>query len=168
MNVNFEPIIRGLKSGIFDWDETDFTLGLCRSQLQKKRSGVKKCLEIMTIRGGRGRRLMEKTILNLHFDYLTAPLMRQFLPLAKSIFLISIIRTGRWSRPSFTSQGPLYLGALLGVLGYPELPISILDLVEPCDDFLPFWFCTNLGSVFSFDLTLLKSLLPPSTCSVHW
>ena len=87
--------------------------------------------------------------------------MRQFLPLAKSIFLISIIRTGRWSRPSFTSQGPLYLGALLGVLGYPELPISILDLVEPCDDFLPFWFCTNLGSVFSFDLTLLKSLLPP-------
>ena len=27
MNVNFDPIIRGLKSGIFDWDETDFTLG---------------------------------------------------------------------------------------------------------------------------------------------
>ena len=52
MNVNFEPIIRGLKSGIFDWDETDFTLGLCRSQLQKKKSGVKKCLEIMTIKGG--------------------------------------------------------------------------------------------------------------------
>ena len=34
-------------------------------------------------------------------------IVRQFLPLAKSIFLISIIRTGRWSRPSFTSQGPL-------------------------------------------------------------
>ena len=38
MNVNFEPIIRGLKSDIF----------------QKRKSGVKKCLEIMTIKGGGG------------------------------------------------------------------------------------------------------------------
>ena len=34
-------------------------------------------------------------------------IMRQFLPLAKYIFLISIIRTGRLNRPSFTSKGPL-------------------------------------------------------------
>ena len=34
-------------------------------------------------------------------------IMRQFLPLAKSILLMSIIRSGRWNRPSFTSQGPL-------------------------------------------------------------
>ena len=34
-------------------------------------------------------------------------IMRQFLPLAKSILLMSIIRTGQWNRPSFTSQGPL-------------------------------------------------------------
>ena len=41
----------------------------------KKKSEVKKCLEIMTIRGGGGaRRLMEKTILNFHFDYLTTSL----------------------------------------------------------------------------------------------
>ena len=39
--------------------------------MQKKKSGVKKCLEIVTIKGGGGvRRLMEKTILNFHFDYL--------------------------------------------------------------------------------------------------
>ena len=40
--------------------------------MQKKKSGVKKCLEIMTMRGegGGGRRLGAKTILNFHFDYL--------------------------------------------------------------------------------------------------
>ena len=37
--------------------------------MQKKKSGVKKCLEICVIKGG-GRRLMEKSILNFHFDYL--------------------------------------------------------------------------------------------------
>ena len=47
--------------------------------MQKKKSGVKKCLEIMTIRGGGEGgggvgRLMEKTILNFHFDYLNPPL----------------------------------------------------------------------------------------------
>ena len=45
--------------------------------MQKKKSGVKKGLEIMTIRGGGGggvRCLMEKTILNFHFDYLNPPL----------------------------------------------------------------------------------------------
>ena len=47
---------------------------LCRSQLQKKKSGVKKCLEICAIKGGGGRRLMAKTILNFHFDYLTTSL----------------------------------------------------------------------------------------------
>ena len=75
MNVNFEPIIRGLKSGNFDWDETDFTLGLCRSQLQKKKSGVKKCLEICAIKGGGVGPLMANAILNFHFDYLTTSLM---------------------------------------------------------------------------------------------
>ena len=41
-------------------------------QLQKKKSGVKKCLEICAIKGGGrggGRRLMTNTILNFHFDY---------------------------------------------------------------------------------------------------
>ena len=45
------------------------------SWLQKKKSGVKKCLEIMSIKGG-GRRLMEKSILNFHFDYLPISLRR--------------------------------------------------------------------------------------------
>ena len=40
--------------------------------MQKKKSGVKKCLEICAIKGGEGgdRRLMAKTILYFHFDYL--------------------------------------------------------------------------------------------------
>ena len=38
--------------------------------MQKKKSGVKKCLEICAIKGGGGRRLMAKTILYFHFDYL--------------------------------------------------------------------------------------------------
>ena len=42
--------------------------------MQKKKSGVKKCLEICAIKGGGGRRLMAKTILNFHFDYLTTSL----------------------------------------------------------------------------------------------
>ena len=44
--------------------------------LQKKKRGGKKCLEICAIEGGGGRRLMAKTILNFHFDYLT-PSLRQ-------------------------------------------------------------------------------------------
>ena len=36
--------------------------------MQKKKSGVKKCLEICAIKGG-GRRLMANAILNFHFDY---------------------------------------------------------------------------------------------------
>ena len=63
MNVNFEPIIRGLKSDI------------CRIQLQKKKSGVKKCLEICAVKGG-VLRLMANTILNFHFyDYLNPSLI---------------------------------------------------------------------------------------------
>ena len=65
MNVNSEPIIRGLKSDIF---EVENPFHICRIQLQKKKSGVKKCLEICAIKGG-GRRLMANAILNLHFDY---------------------------------------------------------------------------------------------------
>ena len=74
MNVNFEPIIRGLKSDIF---EVQNPFHICRIQLQKKKSGVKKCLEILSIkgRGGGVRGLMEKSILYFHFDYLTISLI---------------------------------------------------------------------------------------------
>ena len=41
--------------------------------MQKKKSGVEKCLEICAIRGGIVR-LMAKTNLNFHFDYLKASL----------------------------------------------------------------------------------------------
>ena len=51
-NVNFEPILRGLKSDIFDWDQVSNPFHICRIQLQKKKSGVKKCLEICVIKGG--------------------------------------------------------------------------------------------------------------------
>ena len=40
--------------------------------MQKKKSGVKKCLEICAIKGGGaggGRRLMANAILDFHFDY---------------------------------------------------------------------------------------------------
>ena len=39
--------------------------------MQKKKSGVKKCLAICAIKGGGGgvRRLMANAILNFHFDY---------------------------------------------------------------------------------------------------
>ena len=41
----------------------------------EEKSGVKKCLEIMSIKGGGDvRRLMEKSILNFHFDYLNPSL----------------------------------------------------------------------------------------------
>ena len=51
MNVNFEPIIRGLKSDIF---EVKNPFHICRIQMQKKKSGVKKCLEILPLKGGGG------------------------------------------------------------------------------------------------------------------
>ena len=37
--------------------------------MQKKKSGVKKCLEILPLRGGGGGRLMVNAILNFHFDF---------------------------------------------------------------------------------------------------
>ena len=52
MNVNFEAIM----SVIF-LTETKCKIRFiyrCRIQLQKKKSGVKKCLEVMTIKGGGG------------------------------------------------------------------------------------------------------------------
>ena len=42
--------------------------------MQKKKSGVKKCLEICAIKGGVGR-LMANAILNFHFDYLNPSLI---------------------------------------------------------------------------------------------
>ena len=42
--------------------------------MQKKKSGVKKCLEILPLRGGGGR-LMGNAILNFHFDYLNPSLI---------------------------------------------------------------------------------------------
>ena len=45
--------------------------------MQKKKSGVKKCLEILPLRGGGGvGRLMANAILNFHFDYVTTSLTR--------------------------------------------------------------------------------------------
>ena len=37
--------------------------------MQKKKSGVKKCLEICAIKGGGVGRLMANAILNFHFDF---------------------------------------------------------------------------------------------------
>ena len=44
--------------------------------MQKKKSGVKKCLEILPLRGGgEVGPLMANAILNFHFDFLTTSLM---------------------------------------------------------------------------------------------
>ena len=49
---------------------------ICRIQLQKKKSGVKKCLEILPLRGEGGvGPLMANAILNFHFDFLNPSLM---------------------------------------------------------------------------------------------
>jgi len=46
--------------------------------LQKKKSGVKKCLEILPLRGGGGvGPLMANAIKNFHFDFLTTSLNYQ-------------------------------------------------------------------------------------------
>ena len=42
--------------------------------MQKKKSGVKKCLEILPLRGGGVGPLMANAILNFHFDFLTTSL----------------------------------------------------------------------------------------------
>ena len=42
--------------------------------MQKKKSGVKKCLEILPLRGGEVGPLMANAILNFHFDFLTPSL----------------------------------------------------------------------------------------------
>ena len=41
-NVNFEPIIRGLKSDIFDLDQAKIRFYLSKIQLQKKKVGKKR------------------------------------------------------------------------------------------------------------------------------
>ena len=35
-NVNFEPIIKGFKNDIFDWDRVYNPFHICKIQLQKK------------------------------------------------------------------------------------------------------------------------------------
>ena len=46
-------------------------------ELQKKKSGVKKCLEICAIKGGGVGPLMANAIKNFHFDFLTTSLKGQ-------------------------------------------------------------------------------------------
>ena len=50
MNVNFEQIIRGLKSDVFL--SVKSVSYICRIQLQKKKSRVNKWMEISAILGG--------------------------------------------------------------------------------------------------------------------
>ena len=40
-NVNFEPIIKGFKNDIFDWDRVYNPFHICKIQLQKKQNWVK-------------------------------------------------------------------------------------------------------------------------------
>ena len=49
-----------------------------KDSVAKEKSGVKKCLEILPLRGGGGGvgRLMANAILNFHFDFLNTSLIR--------------------------------------------------------------------------------------------
>ena len=60
--------------------------------MQKKKSGVKKCLEICAIKGGGVGPLMANAILNFHFDYLTTSLMAYLGNAGKSTFVFQGIR----------------------------------------------------------------------------
>ena len=57
--------------------------------MQKKKSGVKNCLEICVIKGG-GRRLMANTILNFHFDNLHTSLNGNLKNLKTTLVLFPI------------------------------------------------------------------------------
>ena len=57
MNVNFEPIIRGR---YFLLGPNVKSISTQLDSIAKEKSWGKKCLEIMTIKGGGVRRLMEK------------------------------------------------------------------------------------------------------------
>ena len=75
MNVNSEPIIRGLKSDIFEGKIRFIYVGFnCkRKKWGKKMSGN------FAIKGGGVGCLMANAILNFHFDYLTPSLTRSTL-----------------------------------------------------------------------------------------
>ena len=64
MNVNFEPIIRGR---YFLLGPNVKSISTQLDSIAKAKSWGKKCLEIMTIKGGGVRRLMEKKHLKFPF-----------------------------------------------------------------------------------------------------
>ena len=112
MNVNFEAIIRGHKSDIF---EVYNPFHICRIQLQKKKSGVKKCLEICAIKGGVGR-LMANTILNFHFDYPLPSLM------------MNLIQEEEYERGHWGSKAEFLLSCIGYSVGIGWLSPSLLSL----------------------------------------
>ena len=80
--------------------------------MQKKKSGVKKCLEICAIKGGGGGgRLMAKAILNFHFDphpsltfELETILSATGLAIQPGQRLYKVIRSVKSARPSLNEE----------------------------------------------------------------
>ena len=58
--------------------------------MQKKKSGVKKCLEICAIKGGGVGPLMANAILNFHFDFLTPSLSQTDTREGKIVVLMKV------------------------------------------------------------------------------
>ena len=108
--------------------------------MQKKKSGVKKCLEILPLRGGAGP-LMANAILNFHFDYVTPSLSVKYCPECK-----------RRKKSKQTLTHGLVLG---GFLLYFFLEIFILHFPKLCS-----WFTGFSRTVFAFSL---RPFLPLST-----
>ena len=59
-NVNFEPIIRGLKVTFLTETKCKIRIILCKIQLQKKKSGVKNGWKLVSSRGGGGSDVNQK------------------------------------------------------------------------------------------------------------
>ena len=58
----------------------------------KRKKVGEKCLEICAIKGGGGRRLIAKTILNFHFDYLKASLIN-CTSICTGVLLLVLVQT---------------------------------------------------------------------------
>ena len=52
MNVNFEPVIRGLKNNIFLMGPSVKFVSYMQDSIAKEKKQAKKCLEICVIKGG--------------------------------------------------------------------------------------------------------------------
>ena len=93
--------------------------------MQKKKSGVKKCLEICAIKGGGGGGgpLMANAILNFHFDYLNPSLSSVVLKMTKTQYV---------PRSSFAEEDKIVVESQFQSTPSFKIPISQDWFVQIC------------------------------------